>query len=324
MRGTPAWLQQIGAFAHQTRVDALLFLLGGEGGSTVANSQGPSPDMESEGTEPERQPDDLDIEVSDLHEPTLRPSGGQTRLASRATGGVPWHRHCVPVPRPVVAVVVVVLLALVLLVAAPIGSALGALVAHPTPAPTTAQFVFPTPMPATPTPSPYPTPTLASVPAVGPVPADCPPGSPLVDFSSGYTFPGIGGAEVWLVAGLFVAPQGVAVEPQATAHLGSFGLSDYTLFGWSVQVEVFVTLSLTNTITVTGRDLRTGYPLWLRPGVEAATPILTVDPSQIPNSSSDGQWRIWFGDLYLPGAGCYTLQASWLGGGWTVHFAAGR
>jgi len=28
--------------------------------------------------------------------------------------------------------------------------------------------------------------------------------------------------------------------------------------------------------------------------------------------------------MYLPGSGCYTLQGSWLGGGWTIHFAAER
>jgi hypothetical protein len=37
-----------------------------------------------------------------------------------------------------------------------------------------------------------------------------------------------------------------------------------------------------------------------------------------------GEFSIWFDVLYLPGAGCYTLQASWPGGGWIVNFAAGR
>jgi len=32
----------------------------------------------------------------------------------------------------------------------------------------------------------------------------------------------------------------------------------------------------------------------------------------------------WNGMMYQPGAGYYTLQVSWLGGGWTIHFAAGR
>ncbi|HEV2458623.1 MAG TPA: hypothetical protein VGS80_09675 [Ktedonobacterales bacterium] len=172
--------------------------------------------------EPEPQPDDLHLEVGDLDQPTLRPLDERTHLPPGKHGVVPWYRQSVVVPRPVVATAIVVLLVLVLLVAAPVGpvlGVLGALRSQPTPTPTTFRFVFPTLVPATPTPSPYPTPTLVSVPALGPVPADCPTGSPLVDVSSGETFPGIGGSAVWLVAGNFIGPHGVVVEPHATVHL---------------------------------------------------------------------------------------------------------
>jgi hypothetical protein len=294
------------------------------GSSSNRDGEGPEPDHE-----PERQPDDLDLEVSALmHEPTLRPSGGRSRLAPGNRGVVPWYRQSVLVPRLVVATAIVVLLALVLLVAAPVGPALGvlgALRSQPTPTPTTFRFVFPTSVPATPTPSPYPTPTLVSVPALGPVPADCPPGSLLVDFDPAASIPGVGGPDVWFVAGALVGAHGKPFPSRATAALGELSPSDYTPFGWPVQMLVLVKPDFTQTITIVGRDLRTGYALWLAGDQnETATPTFTIDPSQPHGGTSDGQWSIWFGVLYLPGAGCYTLQASWTGGSWTVHFAAGR
>ena len=84
-------------------------------------------------------------------------------------------------------------------------------------------------------------------------------------------------------------------------------------------------------VTVRGSDLHTGAPLWFTmtgndgPATGVIAPQMTVvDPQQFFDSGGSGaHW--WNGMMYLPGAGCYTLQASWPGGsGWTVHFAAGR
>lgn len=122
----------------------------------------------------------------------------------------------------------------------------------------------------------------------------------------------------------------MAVAPTATAELGTLVPSDHTSYGWPLHVLLLVSRSFTPpVITLSGRDLHTGYTLWLTadtnvPNMPAPTPTVTIDPSGLNSFTSDGHWRIWFGVLYVPGAGCYTLQASWLAGGWTVHFAAGR
>jgi hypothetical protein len=115
---------------------------------------------------------------------------------------------------------------------------------------------------------------------------------------------------------------------RAAAHIGSFQPSNYTRVGWPIQVQVLIKQGFTQTVTLTGHDLRTGYNLWFsadanNPGsVEEAAPLATIDPSQ--PMGGVGEFSIWFDVLYLPGAGCYTLQASWPGGGWIVNFAAGR
>ena len=290
-----------------------------------------------EGGEPAGQRDDFDLEISDLDTPTpaSRRRGGVGALWSR------WHRWSqqrVALPRLVLATLVAALVTLALLTVLATGGQLAALLARPTPVPTLdlSQLHVPqrSPTPqSTPTPSPYLSPTLIA-PAIGPVPPNCPPSASLVPFAPAAIIPGAGGPDVWLVAGAFYfsGPPSAKAMPHAIAHLGSLSRSAYTPYGWPVLVQVLVTSDFTPTITITGHDLHTGYPLWLAPGPnpvpEGAGPIFTTTPRQPEGSIGDignaqQSWNIWFGALYLPGAGCYTLQASWPGGGWTVHFAAG-
>jgi hypothetical protein len=228
-------------------------------------------------------------------------------------------------PRGLVAAAVVVIVGLALL-SAPISSALGALGGRLVPAPTAArssaysQFtaITPTASPS-PSPSPYPTATLV-VPALGAVPTFCAQGAALVPFDTATIIPGIGGKDVWIV--------GPFSGPRATAHLASAPPSDYTPLGWPLQIQVAIVSTATQPITLTGRDVRTGYPLWFQASTQEpaalATPSLTIDPTLLQSSTGDGKWLLWFGVLYLPGASCYQLQSAWAGGGWTINLAAGQ
>jgi hypothetical protein len=268
---------------------------------------------------------DLDIEVSGLRERDQL--GG---VPEHDIGPTPWHRQRVPIPRPLVVAALVVMMGLMLLAAPPIGATLRALVPQPTPTTAIVQVVYPTSPAAIVTPSPYPTPTLIA-PAVGPVPANCPPSARLVDFAPTATIPGVGGSEVWLIG--FVGPGGDPETGQrATAKIGAAQriIASYTAEGWPFEVQALARSDFAQTVTITGYDLRTNYNLWFSPETNSrntvvqTAPVLTIDFSQSTASSSDGQWKIWFGVLYLPGAGCYTLHTNWPGGGWDVNFAAGQ
>jgi hypothetical protein len=285
----------------------------------------PSDDGAHVADEPESHPDDFELEISDLRRHTR--AGASSAASESAT---PWYRQRVQVPRPLVIAALGVILGLILLLATPIGSALRAFGTRPTPtADPIVQIVYPTAPP--PTVTPYPTPTLVA-PAVGSVPANCPPGDPLVDFAPTAFIPGVRGGDVWVVG--LVGPDGKAVSGQrATAKIGGPQAinSAYTSAGWPIQIMVLAKTDFAQTVTITGRDLRTGYSLWFSPdsnnpgAIAEAAPIATIDFSASTGpSTSDGQWKIWFGVLYLPGAGCYTLQANWPGDGWVVNFAAGR
>lgn len=267
-------------------------------------------DGEKAGTarDQESQEDNLFIEVSDLRRPP-----------HERVSFVPWRRQSVQVPRPVVDVALAGILISLLLVATPIGSALVAFAAHPTPASTAGRVVSLAAKSAQLTPVPYPTPTL-NVPAVGPVSANCLPETPPVDFSSSETVPGVGGSGVWFIASDRSGKRGDVELPPG----------NYTLAGWPVPVMVYIKHGFTQPITLMGHDLLTGYSLWLSPDATSpgsladAAPLATINPGQGLAHTSDAQWDIWSGVLYLPGAGCYIVQANWPGNGWTIDFAAGR
>jgi len=256
--------------------------------------------------------------------------GGATTDSAHTT---PWYRQRVQVPRPLVVAALIAMLGLILLAAPPIGSALRALIPQPTPTAAAVVQVIYTPAPsATATPSPYPTPTLIA-PAIGPIPANCPPSTRLVDFAPNTIIPGVGGSGVWLV-GLVGTGGNPLAGQRATAKIGGPQPipSAYTHAGWPIWVEVLARSDVAQTVTFTGRDLRTGYSLWFSPdsnkpdAIAEAAPVVTIDFSAATTgvTTSDAQWKTWFGVLYLPGAGCYTLQANWPGSGWVVNFAAGR
>jgi hypothetical protein len=270
------------------------------------------PPSDSDGNEaemagdPERQVDELHIQISDLR-----------RSPYEGAAHVPWRQQRVQLPRPVVDVALAVTLVALLLVATPIGSALVAFAAHPESVSSSRSIGSPTATFARLAPLPYPTPTL-DVPAIGTVAATCAPETPLVDFSSGETAAGAGGPDVWFIARS--AKPGYVQLPQ----------SNYTLAGWPIPVTVFIRHGFAEAIVLTGHDLTTGYSLWLSPdannpgSIAEAAPLATIDPTRGLAHTRDARWDIWSGVLYLPGAGCYIVQANWPDNGWFVDFAAGR
>jgi hypothetical protein len=172
----------------------------------------------------------------------------------------------------------------------------------------------------TPAPTPYPTPTLVP-PALGPPPADCPSstGAPDVGgFPNQLTY-AVGGPDVW-VDGFESAHAATSITRDATGP--------YTQWGWPVAVALVLKDPFHATVTVVGHDTRTHSPLWWAfPGDDGSTvlaPTFTIDPQQMNSWSADSTSKWWNGTLYLPGVGCYTLKASWSGGGWTETFAAGQ
>lgn len=268
----------------------------------------------SAGPEHPDRDDDAEIEIGALR-PSLRPPGIGDGAIAR------WLRQSVTLPRPVVAAGVLALVVLAALAILPGGGGqLAAVLAGPTATPT--QFGGPTPTPTpivTPTPSPFPTPTLVA-PPLGPIPTNCAPSptGPPVGGGGGLIY-AAGSGPVW-VNGFDGQTAIISVARDTTGP--------YSEYGWPVRIALALKHPFEQAVTLRGSDLRTGAALWFTltnagPKTGLVVPLITVDPQQSFDSiDSTSYW--WNGMMYLPGAGCYTLQASWQGGGWQITFAAGQ
>ena len=245
---------------------------------------------------------------------------------ARTSTPVAWYRQQVTVPRWLASACVLALLLLIVVDIVPdFGGQLLSVIA---PTPTAAPLVFAPPPRLTPTstpiptPTPFPTPTVVA-PALGPAPADCPSstGVPHVGgFPNQLTY-AVGGPDVW-VDGFDSARARSSITRDATGP--------YTQYGWPVGIALVLRDTFDAAVTLVGQDARTHSPLWWaflgNDGYTDPAATFTIDPQQDTGLSwsADGVSRWLTGALYLPGAGCYTLSASWPGGGWTATFAAGR
>ncbi len=173
----------------------------------------------------------------------------------------------------------------------------------------------------TPLPTLAPTPTFRGSPTstttpLGSVPRDCPQGptpQPLISNVGS----AIGGSEVWAVG---------FDGPHAVIHI-AFTYDTYTQHGWIWKLIWEMGPSHTSPATISGRNLRTGSPLWFQIS-DPGTPVvsLVLDPRYPGHPSSDAgtDWKEWGSYIFIPTADCYSLEATWPGGHWQVNFAAGR
>jgi hypothetical protein len=275
----------------------------------------------------DNEPAEVEVEVSDLrapdHEVSRTPA---VSTGARTSPPVAWYRQQVTVPRWLASACVLALLVLIVVDLVPdFGGQLLAVIA---PTPTASPLVIappprlaPTATPF-PTPTPIPTPTLVA-PALGPAPADCPSSAATPDVGgppNEFTY-AVGGPDVW-VDGFD--------SPRAVTSITRDSTGSYAQWGWPVAIGLVLKDPFNAAVTLAAHDATTNAPLWWAflandsYTVPAAT--FTIDPQQDQglNWSSDSVSKWWDGALYLPGAGCYTLRASWPGGGWTATFAAGQ
>lgn len=137
--------------------------------------------------------------------------------------------------------------------------------------------------------------------------------------------PMVGDGPVW--AGGFSSYKHV---PFALLWSSGEDLSTHSPYGWGHKLLWVVATTLHGSVTIHVTNLSTGTPLY--PDAEYAeassTPTtLVLDPSNPTvlnrDANRDAQWTQFPGGLTVPGAGCYTLEATWPGGSWRLIFAAG-
>jgi len=158
------------------------------------------------------------------------------------------------------------------------------------------------------------TPTVASAANVGPVPADCSAGpTPQDKFSAISSV--IGVSPVWVTG---------FSGPHAAVHLMYDRSSPYG--GWPKKLVWEIGPHYNQSVTLHAGSLRDNTLLKFDfSPVEPVTvsPVLNPQTPNHPVSAIGADWEEWGSYLFLPGAGCYYLEASWPGGHWRITFAAG-
>jgi hypothetical protein len=275
---------------------------------------------------------ELEVEVSDLDTPAHDGSRAPA-VSARTSKPVAWYRQQVTVPRWLASACVIALLLLVVVDLIPDFG--GEILAAIAPTPTASTLIFapepPLSLAATPFPTSAPVPTAAlAAPSLGSAPTDCPSSTatslPIVGIPNQRTY-AVGGPDVW-VGGFDSARAVMSISRDAT--------DQYSQWGWPLGIALDLKGSFHAPVTLVAFDAATNSPLWWAFAVNedyvvpaaytVPAPAFTIDPQQDQGLTwrDDGTAKWWDGTLYLPGAGCYTLHASWQGGGWTATFAAGQ
>jgi hypothetical protein len=96
----------------------------------------------------------------------------------------------------------------------------------------------------------------------------------------------------------------------------------YTEHGWRWRILLVSAPGFLGQISLSGEHIGGGSSTALLLDAGAGlTPLLALDPHD--SSTTDLGWAQWPIYVYLPGSGCYSLDAQWSGGRWHISFAAG-
>ena len=175
----------------------------------------------------------------------------------------------------------------------------------------TATTVTITPSLPTATPSPTPTalpsPVDTTPPPTGAAPRNCPPSQPAQTISPDLA-PVVGKAPVWATLPALIPLR-----------------AGYTQYGWLWKI-VWEVAKSTHPVTLHGTDLRTSASLLFQISQDSLTTSPVLDPGYPghPISAFGDDWAEWGSYVFLPGTGCYSMEAMWPGGHWLVYFAAGN
>lgn len=158
--------------------------------------------------------------------------------------------------------------------------------------------------------------TIAATPAAAP--QTCP-SRPNLHGSSGY-----GRSPVWVVG----FDGGPATLEFAPPHL----IPDMVFpnsFAWETTVTVEMQASYKQPISLTGQNLNDGTLIYFdyNPSQGTQSSSITLNSPQTPvapGSMPNGSILLWSINLYLSSASCYSLQARWATGSWTLNFSAGK
>ena len=158
------------------------------------------------------------------------------------------------------------------------------------------------------------TPTITPPPLAS-LPQHCPSqATPQRTFSA--IGPVVGQSPVW-VSGFDVP---LAAIPIPTSN------DAYTQYGWVWKLVWEIGPHFAQKVMLHGMNIQTGTLLQFQflDGPITTSPMLNPQQPDHPQSAISNDYKEWGSQIYIPVAGCYSLEAAWAGGHWKIIFAAGR
>jgi hypothetical protein len=161
--------------------------------------------------------------------------------------------------------------------------------------------------------------SIAAIPTVGSVPRTCPISNPTHHLIGGMSF--IGTAPVWAtwIPGPSVYREGPVSSSNPPTNYDP-------AHGWEITKVVWeVGPNSTQSVMIHGQERSNHTPVLIQFGNDDPTSQAVLDPQHPDHPLSvlgDG-WAEWGSYIIVPKAGCYSLEASWPTGHWTVTFAFG-
>jgi hypothetical protein len=156
---------------------------------------------------------------------------------------------------------------------------------------------------------------------LAPAPKNCPSLAPLYNFDPATFPPGVGVSPVWVTG---------FSGPYARLDKLDDSRQQPQEFGWAYHLLLVEKSDYIRPVVISGESLHDGSPLFFEDGIsirgqKSVTAFfeLAADHPRLP-SKYDTQWTAWNVIMYVPAAGCYSLETFWPEGGWKVNFAAGR
>ena len=132
----------------------------------------------------------------------------------------------------------------------------------------------------------------------------------------------VGTSPLWLGVYAFVNPRRARITVSANRSYRR------KRWGWPVKILWVVPREHTAAITISLTRRATGAQVWVRIGglYNELTKAPVLDPARPghPDDPARPATHEWGSTVYFPRAGCYSLDASWSGGGERLTFAFGR
>jgi hypothetical protein len=151
-----------------------------------------------------------------------------------------------------------------------------------------------------------------------PAPQNC----PMISQTRGFEYKGapqtVGSSPVLVIG--FGGPEAVLI------HLKQAQPPE---IGWYRRIILLTETNYSGTVKLQGGEVHGVSPIWFgmrqhNEGPITSLMIRPLDASSSNHTGSDEEWGLSTSTLFVPGAGCYFLAATWPNGGWIAFFTAGK